>query len=304
MTSLHQRLEEQGQERLLLEAASDEQRRLIDIAFNVMSDERMGRAYVHPAMCLTTLPHRRRPTHEIWQRCNGPVTLTIQPTADRFGRYHGVPYGPKARLILLYLQTEAIKKGCRQVELGSSMRTWLRRMGISIGGRNMTEVREQARRIERALISVAYASENGTASWQDTIIRGSFETEHEREIMAVELSETFYNAIRDRPVPLSEAAIRALGERSMALDVYIWLAYRLHALNRPISVSWKALHGQFGGATQQIKHWKARFVRDFEAAAAAYPGARVALMENGVRLSPSASPIGPTRLQPVALIGR
>lgn len=304
MTNLHRRLEELGQQQLLLEADSARTRQLVDIAFSVMSDDRLDRAYVHPAMCLTTLPHRRRPTTEIWNRVNGPVTLTIQPTADRHGRYYGVPYGPKARLILLYLQTEAIKSGCRQVELGSSMRSWLARMNIAIGGKNMAEVREQSRRIERALISVAYEGESGTSTWQDTIIRGSFEASRDREIMAVELSETFYKAIRDRPVPVSEAAIRALGERAMALDVYIWLAYRLHALNRPVSVSWKALHGQFGAATQQVKHWKARFVRDFEAAVAAYPSAEAELTDYGVRLHPSPPPIGASRVHAVAGPGR
>lgn len=304
MANLHRRLEELGQERLMLEAGSAEERRLVGIALSVMSDDRIERAYVHPAMCLTTLPHRRRPVNEIWNRSNGPVTLTIQPTADRHGRYHGVPYGPKARLILLYLQTEAIKSGCRQIELGASMRGWLNRMSISIGGKNMSEVREQSKRIERALISVAYEDMDGVSTWQDTIIRGSFEAERDREIMAVELSETFYNAIKDRPVPVSEAAIRALGERAMALDIYIWLAYRLHALNRPVSVSWKALHAQFGAATQQVKHWKARFVRDFEGAIAAYPSARAELTDYGVRLAPSPPPIGPSRVHQVVLPGR
>lgn len=301
MTSLHKRLEELGQERLLLAAGSEEDRRLVGIAFEVLSSDQSERCYVHPALCLTTLPHRRRPLTEIWTRSNGPVTLTIQPTADRFGRFFGVPYGPKARLILLYLQTEAIKSTCRQVELGSSMRAWLSRMGISVGGRNLAEVREQARRIERALISAAYEDDGGTASWQDTIIRGSFEAKRDREIMAVELSETFFNAIRERPVPVSEAAIRALGERAMALDIYIWLAYRLHVLERPAPVSWGALHAQFGAATQQVKHWKARFVRDLRAALAAYPAAQVELLSHGIKLHPSAAPVGPGRLHAVRL---
>jgi hypothetical protein len=39
---------------------------------------------------------------------------------------------------------------------------------------------------------------------------------------------------------------RAIGTRSLALDVYVWLAYRLHSLTRPTPVTWAALHGQFG----------------------------------------------------------
>jgi len=50
----------------------------------------------------------------------------------------------------------------------------------------------------------------------------------------VTLDETFYEALRDHPVPLLESAIKQLKEKSLALDVYVWLAYRLHSLKQPI----------------------------------------------------------------------
>lgn len=300
MANIHRRLEELGQERLLLESVSPEERRLAEIAFAVMSDDRGDRAFAHPVMCLTTLPHRGRPTKEIWVRSNGPATLTIQPTSDRHGNYFGVPYGSKARLILLFLQTEAVKSGSRQVELGHSMRAWLARMGVAIGGKNLAEVRAQAKRIERSLISVTFEEATGVVSWQDTIVRGSFQGGAENEIMAIELSDTFFKAIKDRPVPVSEAAIRALGEQSLAIDLYLWLTYRLHVLERPISLSWVALHSQFGGGVNLIKHWKPKFLRSFAAAVAAYPTARAELSNHGVRLFPSPPPTGPTRFRSIS----
>jgi hypothetical protein len=300
MGTIHRRLEELGQERLLLETAFRDERRLAEIAFAVMSDDRGERAFAHPVMCLTTLPHRGRPPREVWIRTNGPATLTIQPTSDRHGQYFGVPYGSKARLILLFLQTEAVKSCSRQVELGHSMRAWLTRMGVAIGGKNLAEVRAQARRIERSLISVSFDELSGVVSWQDTIVRGSFQGSSDGEILAVELSETFFKAIKERPVPVSEAAIRALGEQSLAIDLYLWLAYRLHVLERPISLSWTALHAQFGGGVQLVKHWKPKFLRSFAAAAAAYPAARTDLTTHGVRLYPSPSPTGPTRLRGIS----
>jgi hypothetical protein len=48
----------------------------------------------------------------------------------------------------------------------------------------------------------------------------------------VVLDETFYRALRDHPVLLLEAAIRQLRDRSMSLDIYVWLAWRLHRLER------------------------------------------------------------------------
>lgn len=121
MERLHDRLSEQGQLALRLEARSSNERRLVDAAAQFLGDESLEPAFSHPGLCLTVLPHRERPAREIWRRENGPVSLSVQPTADQAGVFHGVPHGAKARLILLYLQTEAVKTNSRQIELGRSM---------------------------------------------------------------------------------------------------------------------------------------------------------------------------------------
>ena len=147
---------------------------------------------------------------------------------------------------------------------------------------------------------MSFEEATGVVNWQDTIVRGSFQGGTENDIMAVELSDTFFKAIRDRPVPVAEAAIRALGEQSLAIDLYLWLAYRLHVLERPISLSWASLHLQFGGGVNLIKHWKPKFLRSFAAAIAAYPTANAELTSHGVRLFPSPPPTGPARLRAIS----
>ena len=56
----------------------------------------------------------------------------------------GVPYGSRARLILIFLQLEAIRTRSREIELGNSLRTWLKRLGIPQGGSSIATVRDQA----------------------------------------------------------------------------------------------------------------------------------------------------------------
>ena len=51
------------------------------------------------------------------------------------------------------------------------------------------------------------------------------------------VDEVFYKSLRDHPVPLQEAAIRELRDRSMSLDLYVWLAWRLHTLAKPAGTS-------------------------------------------------------------------
>ena len=69
---------------------------------------------------------------------------------------------------------------------------------------------------------------------------------------------------------------------------------------KPSRVEDPALHAQFGGGVQQVKHWKPRFLRNLAAAMAAYPAAKAEVTKQGVRLHPSPAPTGPARLRSVA----
>src|SRR5437763_1269213 len=69
------------------------------------------------------------------------------------------------------------------------------------------------------------------------------------------LSEAFFAQLQRHPVPIEEAAIRAINNDSMALDIYAWLAYRLHVLSAPKHVTWKALRPQFGGGVARDDHF-------------------------------------------------
>ena len=73
----------------------------------------------------------------------------------------------------------------------------------------------------------------------------------------------------------------------MVIVVYIWLAYRLHALRKDVDVSWLALHGQFGQGYGRLRDFRRDFVQALELAVAAYPEARVGISERGVILRPS-----------------
>lgn len=61
----------------------------------------------------------------------------------------GVPFGSRARLIMLYLQGEALRTKSREIELGRSLNAWLVRLGIPVGGKSFEDMREQAERISR-----------------------------------------------------------------------------------------------------------------------------------------------------------
>ena len=107
--------------------------------------------YSYSGLCLTSLPHRKLADDQPWERSVGPLTLIVEPGRIKLGdgpaKLLGVPHGARARLILIYLQTQAVLTNSREVSLGRSMRGWMGRMGLSVGGETASALREQARRI-------------------------------------------------------------------------------------------------------------------------------------------------------------
>jgi len=71
----------------------------------------------------------------VWEKDGGPIKLLVESGLDSNKVPVGIPYGAIARMILLYLQTQAVKTRRREVELGSSMNAWLTTMRVPIGGR-------------------------------------------------------------------------------------------------------------------------------------------------------------------------
>jgi Plasmid encoded RepA protein len=133
-------------------------RTVVEAASLYMSDEdgSLGFAFSGWAQC--ALPHRRLAPDARWEIAGERVRLVVEPglhpsSHDGPMEHIGVPYGSVARLILLFLQTEALRTNSREVELGGSLRQWLSKIGASIGGSNARAVRDQAERISRCRLT-------------------------------------------------------------------------------------------------------------------------------------------------------
>ena len=66
------------------------------------------------------------------------------------------------------------------------------------------------------------------------------------------MSLDYFESLTRHAVPLDERAIAALAHSAMALDVYCWLAQRLHRIpeGKPQFVPWAALFEQFRAELQ------------------------------------------------------
>ena len=111
---------------------SDE-RHLVDAAAAILEVEREEIGISYSGFALTSLPHKKIADDQIWEKVGHRLTLTVTPGrlpgSDGRTIAVGVPYGCYARLIAIYLQTQAIRTGSRRVELGRSMNAFLERLG-------------------------------------------------------------------------------------------------------------------------------------------------------------------------------
>ena len=80
-------------------------------------------------------------------------------------------------------------------------------------------------------------------------------------------------SVGDKPIG-PEHAIKGIANNSTAIDVYCWLAYRLHSLSGPKLVTWAALRAQFGRAMPGAAQFKYYFKVTLELALAVYPDAK------------------------------
>ncbi len=154
-------------------------KRILDAATNItMEPNATEMAFIARALVQATLPHSDPGEIPIWGRTNGRLTLTIKPDWEidpKTNKPHcvGIPYGTIPRLLLFWITTEAVKTKSRRLELGDSLASFMRELGLTpTGGRwgTIRRLREQMNRLFRAKISFdvkAKANGDPGAAWMD-----------------------------------------------------------------------------------------------------------------------------------------
>lgn len=282
--------------------------RIIEAAAGHMSDEtapdRAVRSHVYSAWCHAGMPHKKPRVEDAnWRIETDYVTLLIEPgtrvQADGQEAPVGLPFGSYARLILIDWQTEALEKGSRDVVMGPSLKASLKRMGLPHGGKVMELVREQVERLATCRFTFHLKTTERRGAVANVNIVDNIEYcevggpggRARRYVERVRLSEVFYQQLRAHPVSVDKASIMTIRNSSMALDLYMWLAYRLRSLDGDKAISWTALKGQFGGGVTAMRNFKPLFNENLQLALSVYRAANVSMTSDGVTLRPSPPPV-------------
>jgi hypothetical protein len=248
--------------------------------------EKPPTSYYTPLLIQCTLPHSD-PKENIWIKKNGNYSLIVQSGADTEGQYFGIPYGSFPRLTLAYIITRVVETKERRIELSSHFGGFLKEIGYS-EKTNRRGSNPQGRAIRSQLFRLLNARISFQAHRGDEMQGASaakyIEIAPEHTLWwdyknpdqgslwgsFIELSEKFHQAILENPVPLRTDILAALKKSPLALDVYMWVSYRLFTLQaagqEQVTLSYGALQEQFGTGISEANYRS--FRRDFKNALA------------------------------------
>jgi hypothetical protein len=223
------------------------------------------------------------------------------PDKDDFVQV-GLPFGPKVRLVLHYLNTEAIKTGSPEIEVEDSMTAFVSRIQrYAPNGQEIRTFKDQLSRLSAATLRFAVTAEDRALQINSQIITAFdlwFPKNEKQRVLwpsTVRLSEEYFTSLTRHAVPLDERAIAGLSHSAMALDIYCWLAQRLHRVGkRGQFIPWggpNGLQGQFGQEYTRTRKFREVFNKVLGDVLLHYPAARVLSNKEGLLLGNSPPPV-------------
>lgn len=286
--------------------ASVIQQRLLDMATDIASASPDEIAFTHTVLTQTSLPASQPPDGVlIWERRQGRATLRVEAGSalnPRTGHFEqlGLPYGPKARLLLIHLNSEAVRRQSPVIPVEDTMTAFFRRlMGKTQDGRQVKRLKTQLSALAAAQFRMGITDTDRALQVNTQVVSAFnlwFEKDGNQRILwpsTLKLSLDYYDSLTKFAVPLDERAIAALAHSALALDIYCWLAQRLHRVptGKGQLVGWAALQEQFGQEYTRIRKFREFFLAILPQVRGAYPEARLEIDVRGLTLWQSPPPV-------------
>lgn len=283
------------------------ERRLVEAACKTL-DVPNEALFQHSALCQVCLPYREpkdgdgEPIRE-WERTQGQLSLFIEAGRARSpsGEWVklGLPYGPKPRLILSHLNAEALRTKSPDIEVEHSLTAFIKRLRLDTNGYTIRGVKDQLARLAASRMLWSFANGEAARTGKEDIIKQFdiwFEKDARQRVMwpsVIRLDPAYFESLQQHAVPLHPEALAALSHSAMGLDIYAWLAQRLHRVpaNAPQFVTWKALQEQFGQEYTRLRKFREVFNLTLSKVRAVYRDARIETTEAGLTLHHSFPPV-------------
>lgn len=251
--------------------------------------------YMPTNLIRATMPHRAT-QERVFERVDGKLKVTY---ADVNGV--GLPYGGLPRIIMAWVAAEVILKKSKRIDIHRSLAQFLKVLSMtSTGGEKGSIKRVKKQFISLFSCSIGHHFKDADKETIETLSLACkqqywwtplIETSSGDNGSFIELSSEFYSHILESSAPVDMRALHLLKNSPMAMDIYIWLTYKMSHLKRRVDISWVSLKAQFGTGYASDKKGLNRFQEAFKKYLATikviYPALNVELKYGFVRLHPS-----------------
>ncbi len=254
-------------------------------------------AFLPPVLCQLSLPRSKQEGDQFMRR-SGDAWLILQSGYLDEGNgpvRQALPYGPMSRLVMAFLSTQAVRFNTKEIKVGKNPSRFIELVGINgKDGRRYSKLSEQLKAL--AACRMQFGRSGVTVNPASPIKSFLHWGDGKSWPGVVTLSDEYFEHLKHSAVPLDHQALLSLSGSALSMDIYTWLAARLHQIKgkKPVIVYWHNLLAQFGQeyhGKDRAKDFQKRFVPALYQAMEAYPRAKVREVTGGLLLFFSPSPI-------------
>lgn len=257
--------------------------------------------HIHSVLAICSLPYTRQPIEvREYERKHGRMSLTVEA-----GKLRGpdgswveqpLPFGSRARLLMLHLCSEAIRQKSPTIHIEDSLTAFIRAIGFPVTGGPRGTLQSFKQQINAlAACHMRIGVWNGSRS--STIHTAPFsrvdvwlpENPDQRMLWPSTLtfSLDFYQTLAEHALPVNVEAVKAFSNSPRKLDILFWLGYRMKNLRKPLRISWAALVEQFGQGYARQRDFVADFTQEIGQVSKVFPRLPISVGEDGLSLSPA-----------------
>jgi hypothetical protein len=295
------RHEQERRDKMLLLPRDARRRQAVRDKLNVETHDRQNLRHIHSVLAICGLPYTRQPieTRE-YERNQGRMSLVVEAgklrTPDGRWELQPLPYGSRARLLLLHLCSEAIRQKSAVVDIEDSLTAFIKAMGFPVtGGKNgtLTSFKTQVNALAAChmRIGVWDGIRAKTVNTQPfSSIDVWFPTSPDQKMMwpsTITFSHEFFSTLVSHALPVNVEAVKVFAGSPRKLDLLFWLGYRLHSLSEPLHISWEALKEQWGQGYNRDRNFRRDFAEEVAQIKEIFPKIPIEMREEGCVIRPA-----------------
>lgn len=249
-------------------------------------------------LAICGLPYRRLPGDvDEFIREQGRMRVVVTPgkLTDPNGKRitQPIPWGPKARLIMAHLSTEALRNRSPIIETAASLTSFMRDLGFDRRGGergNIQPFKDQLQALAACRMEIA--AWNGKSSATVDVKPFSkmqlwFSDNPGQQSLwptTIQFSDDFYSQLERHALPVDVRALRAFSNSARKLDLLFWITYRITRLETRLVLDWKPLKEQFGEGFTRDRDFRSQLADDLKSVLELFPKLPVKLSERGLEM--------------------